>query len=56
MGIKIGQIWKHPHGHTLKVADYNDTSEKWLMQVCGQSYYFYAKAQTILTWELQKRG
>jgi hypothetical protein len=27
-----------------------------LMKVCGQNYYFYAKTQTILTWQLQKRG
>ena len=56
MGIKIGQIWKHPYGYILKVANYDDTSGKWLMKVCGQSYYFYAKPQTILTWKLQKRG
>ena len=56
MGIKIGQIWKHPYGYILKVANYDDTSGKWLMKVCGQNYYFYARPQTILTWELQKRG
>lgn len=56
MEIKIGQVWKHPYGYILKVANYDDTSGKWLMKVCGQSYYFYAKPQTILTWKLQKRG
>lgn len=56
MEIKIGQIRKHPYGYILKVANYDDTSGKWLMKVCGQHYYFYAKAQTILTWQLQKRG
>ena len=40
----------------VKVANYDDTSGKWLMKVCGQHYYFYAKTQTILTWQLQKRG
>ena len=56
MEIKIGQVWKQlPSGYILKVADYNETSGKWLMKVCGQSYYFYAKPQTILTWELQNR-
>lgn len=56
MGIKIGQIWKHPYGYILKVANYDDTSGKWLMRVCGQNYYFYAKPQTILTWKLQKKA
>ena len=56
MEIKIGQVWKQlPYGHILKVADYNETNEKWLMKVCGQNYYFYAKPQTILTWQLQNR-
>ena len=56
MGIKIGQIWKHPYGYILKVANYDDTSGKYLMKVCGQNYYFYAKPQTISTWQLQKKG
>lgn len=56
MEIKIGQIRKHPYGYILKVTNYDDTSGKWLMKVCGQHYYFYAKTQTILTWQLQKRG
>ena len=56
MEIKIGQVWKQlPYGHILKVADYDETNEKWLMKVCGQNYYFYAKSQTILTWQLQNR-
>ena len=56
MEIKIGQVWKQlPYGYILKVADYNETSGKWLMKVCGQNYYFYAKPQTILTWQLQNR-
>ena len=56
MEIKIGQVWKHPYGYNLKVANYDDTSGKWLMKVCGQNYYFYAKPQTILTWKLQKKA
>lgn len=56
MEIKIGQIWRHPLGYQLKVANYDDTSDKWLMKVCGQNYHFYAKPQTILTWQLQNRG
>ena len=56
MKIKIGQIWKHPYGYILKVANYDATSGKGLMKVCGQNYSFYAKPQTILTWQLQKRG
>ena len=56
MEIKIGQVWKQlPYGYILKVADYDETSGKWLMKVCGQNCYFYAKPQTILTWELQNR-
>jgi len=56
MKIKIGQVWKHPYGYILKVANYDDTSGKYLMKVCGQNYYFYAKPQTILTWQLQKKA
>lgn len=56
MAIKIGQIYKHPYGYTLKVANYDDTSGKWLMRICGQRYYFYAKPQTILTWQLQNKS
>lgn len=56
MKIKMGQIWKDTHGYLFKVANYDDTSGKWLMKVCGQNYYFYAKPQTFLTWELQNRG
>jgi hypothetical protein len=56
MEIKIGQTWKHPHGYILKVANYDDASEKWLMKVRSQRYYFYAKPQTILTWQLQKEA
>lgn len=56
MEIKIGQIWCHPLGYQLKVANYDNTSGKWLMKVCGQNYHFYAKPQTILTWKLQNRG
>lgn len=56
MEIKIGQIWKQfPYGYILKVADYDETSGKWLMKICGQNCYFYAKPQTILTWQLQNR-
>lgn len=56
MEIKIGQIWKQfPYGYILKVADYDETSRKWLMKICGQNCYFYAKSQTILTWQLQNR-
>lgn len=55
MEIKIGQIRRHPYGYLLKVANYDNTSGKWLMQVCGQCYYFYAKPQTILTWKLWKK-
>ena len=56
MEIKIGQIWKHqPYGYILKVLDYDETSGKWLMKICGQNCYFYAKPQTILTWQLQNR-
>lgn len=56
MEIKIGQIWKHqPYGYILKVVDYDKTSGKWLMKICGQNCYFYAKPQTILTWQLQNR-
>ena len=56
MKIKIGQIRKQsPSGYILKVVDYDSINEKWLMKVCGQSYYFYAKSQVILTWELQKK-
>ena len=54
MEIKIGQIRKHPYGYILKVTYYDDTSGKWLMKVCGQHYYFYAKTQTILTWQYKK--
>jgi hypothetical protein len=56
MKIEIGQIWKHPYGFTLKVANYNDISGKWLIKVCGQNSYFYAKSETILTWQLQKKA
>ena len=56
MNIKIGQVWKHPYGYILKVANYDDTSGKYLMKICGQNYYFYARPQTILTWQLQKRA
>ena len=56
MEIKIGQVWKQlPYGYILKVADYDETSGKWLMKVSGQNRYFYAKPQTILTWQLQNR-
>ncbi len=56
MKIKIGQVWKQlPYGYILKVVDYDETSGKWLMKICGQNCYFYAKSQTILTWELQNR-
>ena len=56
MKIKIGQIRKQsPSGYILKVVDYDSINEKWLMKVCGQNYYFYAKSQVILTWELQKK-
>ena len=55
MGIKIGQIWKHPRGYIVKVANYDDTSGKWIMKVWGQNYYFYASTQTILTWELLQK-
>ena len=53
MKIKIGQAWKHPHRYILKVVDYDDITGKWLMKVSGQDYYFYAKAEIILTWQLQ---
>lgn len=56
MKIKIGQIWRLPRGYAVKVANYDDTSGKWIVKVCGQDYYFYASTQRILTWELQKRG
>lgn len=56
MKIKTGQTWRHPLGYILKVVNYDDTSGKWLMKVCGQDYHLYAKAETILTWQLQKRG
>lgn len=56
MEIKNGQIWKHPYGYILRVASYNDASGKWLMKVCGQNFYFHAKPQTILTWQLQKKA
>ena len=55
MKVKIGQIWKLPRGYAVKVANYDDTSGKWIVKVCGQDYYFYASTQRILTWELQKR-
>ena len=55
MNIKIGQVWKHPYGYILKVANYDSTNGKYLMKICGQNYYFYARPQTILTWQLQKR-
>ena len=56
MEIKIGQVWKHqPYGYILKVVDYDETSGKWLMKICGQNCYFYTKPQTILTWQLQNR-
>lgn len=59
MEIKIGQIWRHPGKYILKVVNYNESSKKWLMKVCGQNFYFYAKPQTIFTWQLltkKKRG
>ena len=56
MKIKIGQTQKLPHGYLVKVTNYDDTSGKWIIKVCGQDYYFYAKAQTILTWQLQKNA
>ena len=56
MEIKIGQIWKHPCGYIVKVANYDDTSGKWLMKIRGQCYYFYAKPKTILTWQLLKKA
>lgn len=56
MKIKIGQVWKHPYGYVVKVENYDDTSGKYLMKICGQNYYFYARPQTILTWQLQKKG
>ena len=56
MKIKVGQIWKHLYGYIFKVVNYDNTSEKWLIKVCDKNYYFYAKSQTILTWQLQKRG
>ena len=56
MEIKIGQVWKQlPYDYILKVVDYDETSGKWLMKICGQNCYFYAKPQTILAWQLQNR-
>lgn len=54
--MKIGQVWKHPYGYIVKVENYDDTSGKYLMKICGQNYYFYARPQTILTWQLQKKA
>ena len=54
--IKVGQIWKHSRGYNVKVANYDDTSGKWILTICGEDYYFYANPQTILTWQLLKRG
>lgn len=53
MKIRIGQIYRDCWLRTWQVVNYDDTSSKWIVRLCGYPYTSYFSSTTIQNeWEL----